>query len=202
MREQIDRLENEKLLLLDKFELFKRTADTTKKQDSINMPSVVAPTSIELMSTIVLVMLKRYNVENEAWHFRTRLFFPTAERLNDSYSTTAWRRCSPLKSSHETDLLRFDPARSKTTVPKKYAGWSIFAERKQVANQQVRSKRGDPWWEEILEENTLNLIRQGSRKFFRMVLDRSDRWNYPYYPSEVTALMTHPAIETTTDMEN
>lgn len=68
MQEQIDRLENEKLLLLDKFELFKRTADTTKKQDSIKMPSVVAPTSIELMFTILLVMLKRYNAENEACH--------------------------------------------------------------------------------------------------------------------------------------
>lgn len=151
MQEQIDRLENEKLLLLDKFELFKRTTDTTKKQDSIKISSVVTPTSIELMSTILLVMLKRYNAENEACHFRTRLFFPTAERLNDSHSTTAWRRCSPLKSSHETDLLRFDPARPKTKVPKKYACWSIFAERKQVANQQVRSKRGDPWWEEILK---------------------------------------------------
>lgn len=202
MQEQINSLKNEKLLLLDEFELFKRTVDTTKKQDSIKTPSVMAPTSIELMSTILLVMLKRYNAENEARYFRTRLFFPTAERLNDSHSTTAWRRCSPLKSSHETDLLKFDPARPKTKVPKKYACWSVFAERKQMVNQQVRSKRGDPWWEEILEENTLNLIRQGSRKFFRMVLDRSDRWNYPYYPSEVIALMTHPAIETTTDMEN
>ena len=113
MQEQINRLENEKLLLLDKFELFKRTVDTTKKQDSIKMQSVVALTSIELMSTIMLVMLKRYNAENEAHHFRTRLFFPTAERLNDSHSTIAWRRCSPLKSSHETDLLRFDLARPK-----------------------------------------------------------------------------------------
>lgn len=61
-------------------------------------------------------------------------------------------------------------------IYERYARWLVFIERKEMTDDSLAAlsrarSAGDPD-----EREALNLIRRGSRKFFRMALDRSDRY--------------------------